>query len=386
MTRQIENQVKFLKNEIKKLQQENSHLKKILNEAQIKLQKERNFLFSLIDGIPAYVYLQADDYSIKYANKMFYELYGGYDIKPCYKVLHNRDIPCEDCMTFRVFDTKEPQIWTHRNPQNGKIYRIYDYLFVDDEGTELVLEMGIDITAHQSIEDSRLNLYANISHDLRTPITKIMGYSEALMDVSDSSEENQKYAQCIFRNSLALGKLVDDLFELSKLETRSVLNKKVVEPSLCFADFLDEQAFYFSDKDQNFSYHIQDDLPLMEVDFELLIEALVNIIDNSVRYTEKGDNIFVDIYAQDDNLIITVSDSGYGIAPEELKYIFNRFYQPGSKESESVHSGLGLHICKTIVVQHGGLIWAESELGKGSVFYFSIPVDVDKVNEVALII
>jgi signal transduction histidine kinase len=274
----------------------------------------------------------------------------------------------------------------HRNPLNGKIYRIYDYPFSDDEGTELVLEMGIDITAHQSIEDSRLNLYANISHDLRTPITKIMGYSEALMDVTDPSEENQKYAQCIFRNSQALGKLVDDLFELSKLETRNVLNKKVVEPSQCFADFLDEQAFYFSDKDQHFTYTIQDDLPLIEVDFDLLIEALENIIANSVRYTEKEDDIVVEVYAQEDNLMIAVSDSGHGIAPEDLKYIFNRFYQPGSKEYQSVHSGLGLHICKTIVVQHGGLIWAESELGKGSVFYISIPLDVNKVYEPLLII
>ncbi|AFA47467.1 sensor histidine kinase [Acetobacterium woodii] len=381
MTKQIENQVKFLKNEIIKMQQENSHLKKILNEAQIKLQKERTFLFSLIDGIPAYVYLQADDFSIKYANKMFYELYGGYDIKPCYKVLHNRDIPCENCMTFRVFETKEPQIWMHRDALSGKIYRVYDYPFVDYEGTELVLEMGIDITAQQSIEDSRLNLYANISHDLRTPITKIMGYSEALMDVTDAPEERQKYAQCIFRNSLALVKLVDDLFQLSKLETRNRLTKKLIEPSLCFADFLDEQAFYFNEKGQNFSYNIQEDLPFIEADFELLIEALVNIIDNAVRYTQKGDNIVVNVYAQDENLMIAVSDSGRGIAPNDLKYIFNRFYQPGSKKSESVNSGLGLHICKTIVMQHGGLIWAESELGKGSIFYISIPFDLYKVKQ-----
>jgi len=380
MNKQIENQVEYLKTEIKKLQQENSHLKKILDEAQVKLQKERNFLFSLIDGIPAYVYLQADDFSIKYANKMFYELYGGYDIKPCYKILHNRDIPCENCMTFRVFDTNEPQIWMHRDQLTGKIYRIYDYPFVDYEGTALVLEMGIDITADQRSEDSRLNLYANISHDLRTPITKIMGYSEALIDVSYTSDENQKYAQCIFRNSQALVKLVDDLFELSKLETRNVLNKKVVEPSQCFEDFLDEQEFYFSDKEQNFTYHIQDNLPLIEVDIALIIEALENIIDNSVRYTRKGDIIYINVYSQDDDLMIAVSDTGQGIAPEELKYIFNRFYQPGSKKHESEHSGLGLHICKTIVVQHGGHVWAESELGKGSIFYMSIPFNGCKVN------
>ncbi len=370
----MDSQAGYYKKEMERLRQENDNLKNILKDAQVKLHKERSFLFSLMDGIPAYVYLQAKDYSIKYANKMFYELFGGYDIKPCYMVLQNRDIPCENCMTFRVFDTKEPQIWVHRNDSSGKIYRVYDYPFADYEGEELVLEMGIDITIHQQNEDSRMNLYANISHDLRTPITKIMGYSEALIDLDNLAEEYHRYAQCIFKNSAALVKLVNDLFELSKLETRNILHKKPIDPHLLFKDFLEEQEFYFTDKAQRFQYEIQEELPLIEVDIRRIVEVMSNMIDNAIRFTKEGDVISVRVYTRENKLIISIIDTGSGIEQEELKYIFNRFYQPERREYASAHCGLGLHICKTIIEQHGGRIWAESVAKKGAAFHISLPV------------
>ncbi|MDF2473702.1 MAG: two-component system sensor histidine kinase [Anaerocolumna sp.] len=365
-----------LNKEIEYLKNENNLLKNLIMEAQVRLEKERSFLFSLIDGIPAYVYLQDKDYSIKYANKTFYECYGGYDMKPCYKVMHGRDIPCETCMTFRVFETKEPQIWIYRDNKSGAIYRVYDYPFTDNNGTELVLEMGIDITVHQKNEDSRSNLYANISHELRTPLTKIIGYSEAIIDGKNKEEDYRHYAESIHNNSNALSRLINDLFELSKLETSQKLDFEVLDLSQVLLDFCDEQEFYFGDTERKFEYEILPDLPEVKVDINRIVQVLNNIIENATRYTKKGDSITLRAFTQDKNLIILVADSGKGIAPEDIKNIFNRFYQGIRREYNNGNCGLGLHICKTIIEQHKGKIWAENRAGGGAAFYIELPAAI----------
>lgn len=362
-----------LVNEIENLKKENGHLKTILKEAQTRLEKERNFLFALIDGIPAYVYLQDKDYSIKYANKVFYEWYGGYDMKPCYRVMHGRDIPCENCTTFRVFETKEPQIWVHRDIHKKTIFRVYDYPFIDNDGNELVLEMGINITDHQQAEDSRSNLYANISHELRTPLTKIMGYAEAIVDSNNSAEQYKNFADCIYKNSLALNRLINDLFELSKLETSAKLDFKLINLNKVIFDFCVEQEFYFSDKKRIFLYEIEPDLPAAYIDVNRLIQVFSNIVENALRYTEIGDTISLKAYTENESIIISIADTGEGINLEDIKYIFNRFYQGKRKEYREENRGLGLHICKTIIEQHSGKIWAENQMDKGAAFFIKLP-------------
>ena len=205
--------------QMNELKQANAELSVKLREKEEQVRRERSFLFSLIDGIPAFIYLQSKDYSIKYANRVFFDLFGDYEGRPCYKVMNHRDTPCEECRTFWVFDAKMPQQWSYCN-HDGRFFRIYDYPFIGENGEELVLEMGIDITQQQKYEDSRSNLFANISHELRTPLARILGFTELLRDELYTDEKDtQKLISSIHTNSLALNQLIGDLFELSKLET-----------------------------------------------------------------------------------------------------------------------------------------------------------------------
>ncbi|WP_017714745.1 PAS domain S-box protein [Kamptonema formosum] len=124
-------------------------------QAEAALQAERQRLRSLIDGIPAFLYLQAPDYSVRLANRQFREQFGEPEGKACYATMAGRQEPCEECPTFRVFDTKTPQTWEWPDANTGRTYQIYDYPFSDIDGTLLVLEMGIDITERKRAEQER---------------------------------------------------------------------------------------------------------------------------------------------------------------------------------------------------------------------------------------
>lgn len=113
------------------------------------LKNERQKLFTLLEELPAFVYLQAQDHSVPFANRYFKELFGDPTGRACYNILRERKEPCEECPTFCVFDTKTPLIWEWAQTPNGRVYQIYDYPFTDTDGTPLVLELGIDITENK---------------------------------------------------------------------------------------------------------------------------------------------------------------------------------------------------------------------------------------------
>jgi PAS domain S-box-containing protein len=115
-------------------------------DAQAALEEQRQSLFALLDALPAVVYLQAPDYSIRFANRAFRELHGHPAGRPCYTVLHGREEPCEECPTFRVFETGEPRIWEWTHPTETRVYQVGEYPFTDADGTPLVLDLGLDIT------------------------------------------------------------------------------------------------------------------------------------------------------------------------------------------------------------------------------------------------
>ena len=310
---------------------------------------------------------------IQNENRVFNRCYGTYSGRPCYKVMHNRDEPCPDCKTFIVFETGKPQNWISYN-WRGTIYHVYDYPFVDENGELLVLEMGIDVTEQQKYEDMRLELFANISHELRSPLAKIVGYTEALRDnIYQGTEANKKLVECIYVNAFSLNKLISDLFELSKLETTQRAQLEPVNLYRVLLDFCEEQELYFDSKELKFVHHIEQNLPTVMADTNRIIQVLVNITENASRFTEPGGTISLSAYRAGKSLCLSVADTGKGIAPDDVRHVFARFYQGARKCKSKNHSGLGLNICQTIIEQHNGRIWVDSEEGKGSVFYIRIP-------------
>lgn len=234
----------------------------------------------------------------------------------------------------------------------------------------------------ERIERSRIRLLTNISHDLRTPITSIQGYIEAILDgVVTDPEQTRKYLRLIHSKSLTLNRLIQDLFELSQLESRQAAFR-MREVTTADLIHLVREKFELDASAHGVRFEVRDSLPhsvVLNVDADRLDQVFANLIFNAIKYTPREGTIVIDFEkrpgrAFKDELIVQVSDSGIGVAKEELPYIFDRFYKGTPRSSSKKGSGLGLAIAKEIVEYHGGRIWAESDTGRGCTVYFTLPI------------
>lgn len=227
----------------------------------------------------------------------------------------------------------------------------------------------------RSVEKLRRELVANVSHDLRTPIASIAGYAETLLikDEEITDSERKDYLETIVRNSERLGKLVSDLFELSKLEARE---KKLEAEPLQLADLLQDVSSKYKliAREKGVSIHtlISSSVPMVEADIALIDRALQNIIDNAIRHCESGDSIHIEIHPRSESVEVRIADTGEGISDLDLPHIFDRYSQAGATHATE-GSGLGLTIVKKILEMHNSSIQVASKLKEGTTFWFELP-------------
>jgi signal transduction histidine kinase len=236
-------------------------------------------------------------------------------------------------------------------------------------------ELEQSLLTREKLERERKELVANISHDIKTPIASIKAYSEGLRDgIADHPEMAKKYIDVILEKANSLTKLVNDLLEHS-LQDLGNFKINLVE---CYSqqmliNIITPLQIQLSAQGCNLT--IDGEIPdvLIKADIMRLEQVIANIIQNAVKYTKLGKIIFKAVI-EDNCLLISIKDNGMGIPPEEIPFIFERFYRgEHAKNSKVDGSGLGLSICKYIVEQHGGNIFVESAVDKGSTFYFTIP-------------
>lgn len=220
----------------------------------------------------------------------------------------------------------------------------------------------------------RRELVANVSHDLRTPLASLQGYLETLTLKGDelSEEEKQSYIEIATRHAVHLGELVDDLFELAKLEANEI--KPNLEP-FALQELVQDviQKFELKARQHGIQLvqNLEKDPPFVFGDVGLIERVLDNLLDNALRHTPRGGMVTVMLTPHDDTVSLEVVDTGCGIAPKDMPHIFERFYVP--PEPGQKGTGLGLAIARSIVELHGGVIRATSKLNKGTVFSFDLP-------------
>ena len=220
----------------------------------------------------------------------------------------------------------------------------------------------------------RRNMLADIAHELRTPLTVIQGNLEGLLDgVFDLTPEN---VATVHRQTMVLNRLVADLRDLALAEAgqlkleRTPIDLKAVIAEVCKS--LEAQAH---EKGIMLTLNPMEPLPPLDADEQRITQVLFNLLTNAMRYTPTGGAITISAEVRDKAVVISVRDTGVGIAPEELPHVFDRFYRTNNSRTFSTDgSGLGLTISKQIVEAHGGQIWAQSSLGVGSTFAFSLPL------------
>ncbi|MBI5473771.1 MAG: HAMP domain-containing histidine kinase [Ignavibacteriae bacterium] len=222
----------------------------------------------------------------------------------------------------------------------------------------------------------RRELIANVSHDLRTPLASAQGYLETvLMKESDlSAPERQSYLEIIFSNMERLSRLIEELFELSKLEAKQT--QLHVEP-FSIADLANDLAQKFAPiaekKEVRIVPEFSQNLPSVVADIGLIDRVLHNLLDNAISYTNSGGEAKIVLREYGSKLRVSIEDTGVGISAQDLPYVFNRFYQSRT-HGKTGGAGLGLAIAKKILEAHGEVISVESRAGEGTKFSFELPL------------
>lgn len=223
----------------------------------------------------------------------------------------------------------------------------------------------------------RRELIANVSHDLRTPLATLHGYLETLMlkEKELTEEERSKYLTIAASHSNRLGALVNELFELAKLDScETLLNVEPFSLGELIQDVVQKFELSASKKNINLVTHFGEDIPFAYGDIGLMQRVLENLIENALRHTPDGGNVGISLSTETGKIHVKVADNGTGIPEDELPKIFDRFYRL-QKNRENVgeyNAGLGLAIAKRIIALHGSKITAESKSNQGTTFSFNI--------------
>ncbi len=231
-------------------------------------------------------------------------------------------------------------------------------------------QMSADLAEANAL---RRQMTADIAHDLRTPLTVLSGYLEALRD--GALPPSTERFETMYAEAAHLNRLVEDLRTLSLADAGELaLHRSAVAP----ADLMARAVFSFARKAQekniDLSVEAAPDLPTIEVDFERMVQVLGNLVSNALRFTPAGGQIRLGAFRDRQAVCLFVQDTGVGIPAEALPRIFRRFYRvDSSRPQDQGESGLGLAIARSIVEAHGGVIWADSEEGQGTTFTISLP-------------
>jgi signal transduction histidine kinase len=236
------------------------------------------------------------------------------------------------------------------------------------------LEANLEELKHT--DDLRRELIANVSHDLRSPIASIRGYLETVIMKEDqiSVEERSKYLNMILSSSVMLSHLVEELFELSKLDAHQI---KVNPEAFSMAELVHDVVMKYKPQAEKSGVQLEVAKPpqpyIVYADIGLIERALSNLIENAIKYTPEKGTVKVVLNEEGKAIVTTVSDTGTGISPDDLPNVFDRFYR-GQKDKmrDPEGTGLGLAIAKKILELHESDIQVESQLNLGTKFYFAL--------------
>jgi len=279
-----------------------------------------------------------------------------------------RDFQLEDIFRQSDDDYKEIKItWPQARELRIKTADIINRS--EHIGTVAVVQ---DITEVKKLETMRTQFVANVSHELKTPLTSIKGFAETLKYVDDA-ETKDKFLNIINEEAERLTRLITDILILSHIEQQKEVkneninvNKIVVDVYNLMINIADAKGIKLTIEQQNIKTLMGDD--------DRFKQMLINLVGNAINYSETGDSVFIGTESFDDKFILRVVDTGVGIAKDQIPRIFERFYRVDKARSRSNGgTGLGLAIVKHIVLQLNGKIYVESELGKGSKFIIEIP-------------
>jgi PAS domain S-box-containing protein len=253
---------------------------------------------------------------------------------------------------------------------------------------EYYLAMFEDVTSKHDAEETaaanlagleRLNqlkseFVSMVSHEFRTALVGIQGFSEILMDESTGQDEVKSLASDIFGDAQRLNRMITEMLDLDRMEAGKIrLAPKPVDVNGLVRDVV-ERAQASSDG-HAIRTELDEALPIVSADPDRIVQVISNLLSNAVKYSPDGGEVLVSTAVEDGSVHVAVTDHGVGIAPENMSKVFGRYERfESNRTSKVVGTGLGLAICRQIIELHGGKIWVDSQVGAGSTFQFTVPV------------
>ncbi|MDX1697034.1 MAG: HAMP domain-containing sensor histidine kinase [Thiohalobacterales bacterium] len=238
--------------------------------------------------------------------------------------------------------------------------------------------IGRQMQELEKTDSLRRELVANISHDLRTPLTTLQGYLEtlALKEATLDTADRKRYLRTAVAHCRRLTELVDELFELARLDScEQISYSEPFSLSELAQDIVQKYQLKASEQHIELRADCHDSVPMVHGDIGMLARVLENLVDNALRHTSAGGHVSVDLNPRGDHVVVRVADTGCGIPADELDHVFDRFYHAGDDNNTGEqHAGLGLAIARRIIELHGSRIEVLSAEGKGTEFSFRMPV------------
>ena len=231
-----------------------------------------------------------------------------------------------------------------------------------------------DITHLKELDQMKTEFVSTVSHDLRSPLTSILGYAHMLKSAGPLNEQQDKYVERITRGVGQVTELINDLLDIGRIEAGLDMEMAPCDMSALTQAVAEEFRHAANRKNQKLIYHGPSEAASVLGNELRLRQVLSNLIGNAIKYTPESGQIYLTVWLQDSTVLLSVEDNGIGIPAVDLPYIFDKFYRVESDETADIQgTGLGLSIAKSVVEKHAGQIWVESVPGQGSVFRVALP-------------
>jgi two-component system phosphate regulon sensor histidine kinase PhoR len=347
------------------------------------ISSQRNQLEAMLSGMVEGVLLVSRDGRVRTINEAACDLFSVEPDKvvrqPLLEAVRNSELYDFYQRTRASQGTTEGGIQVYR--ESTRYLQAHGSLLKGDEGGDDVLIVLNDITRIKRLEAIRQEFVANVSHELKTPITSILGFVETLQDGAiDEPKEARAFLGIVANHTRRLNSIIDDLLQLARLEqSEERIPLESVDPRELISRAVEACGYAARQKGIKVRMEVDTELAALQGARTLLERALINLVDNAVKYSPHESSVVVRLRSREKayggrSCVFSVTDNGPGIAPVEQARVFERFYRVDKTRSRQLGgTGLGLAIVKHVALVHGGSVDLESERGKGSTFIVEIP-------------
>ena len=334
------------------------------NLSQAELQRYEYIFANIDDG----VLILDDDGKIQLMNRAMIIAFDlpdkGYRGRPVLEIINHSDVS--------VLLNRAQMVPLKYHEINFDDGRVYNAQYTPLKGVGSVITMQ-DISYLKQVDRMKSDFVHTVSHDLRSPLTSVLGYTELVGRVGELNEQQNEFLNHIRSSVESITSLVNDLLDLSRLEAGFDTRREVIRIENVLKFAMDTLEGQFRINNLTLLSDIADDLPELRGNPIRLRQLLDNLLGNAAKYSPPGSTIRLILKAEDNLIILSIADEGPGIPQSEQGRIFEKFYRASNVSEQVTGSGLGLAIVKSIVDAHQGRIWVESVVGKGSTFFVVLP-------------